>query len=200
MPANETLFITEIKTVTMKLTFLTNLFAKSPLGSAEKRAEVCQGALHNIIFGFAGVWVPFLALMYFGYFRTREAIMDGECLNFAIILSAVSLGFFVKETQINLRRREMLTYAGLMIAMLVGVITRTALAFASKFQGAQIQVNMVCWVTVILVGLAILLNFRLFTLELETMDSSAVKNKLNQPAQTLSTEAKAHSKVDDIKL
>jgi hypothetical protein len=120
----------------------------------------------NIVFGFAGVWVPFLALALFGYLRIKEAIADGEFVMFAVTLSAVSLGFFVKEPQINLKKQEMPTYIGLMLAMIVGIITRVALSLGSKFPQLPLNMTVVIWVTVLIVPLAILLNFRLFTTSL----------------------------------
>lgn len=172
----------------------------SPFSSPEKRVEVYQWFLHNIIFGFAGVWVPFLALLFFGYWRTQEALLDGEFVMFAVTLSAVSLGFFVKETQINLKKQAMLTYAALMLTMLVGVITRTALAFASKFSAVQLQMPIVIWVTIALVVLAILLNFRLFTLELAFNNRRAVEEKINEAAKELAAQAKENTRVDNIAL
>jgi hypothetical protein len=176
----------------------TELWNRSPLGTVDKRAEVCQWLLHNIIFGFAGAWVPFLALGFFGHWRKDEALRDGELVMFAVTLSAVSLGFFVKETQTSLRKRAILTYAFLMLVMLVGVITRTALAFASKFDVVTLHMPMVTWVTIALVTGAAILNFRLFTLELESLDRKTVADRLNAPAMQLSAQAASANQVDGI--
>jgi hypothetical protein len=177
---------------------LSELWSRTPLGTLDKRVELIQWLFHNIILGFAGAWVPFLALGFYGHWRKEEALRDGELVMFAVTLSAVSLGFFVKETQTSLRKRAILTYAFLMLVMFVGVITRTALAFASKFENATLQMPMVTWVTVALVAAAIALNFRLFTLELESLDRNTVEDRLNAPAKQLSAQAASTSRIDGI--
>ncbi|MBV9658018.1 MAG: hypothetical protein JO295_07900 [Verrucomicrobia bacterium] len=119
---------------------------------------------------------------------------------FAITLSGVSLGFFVKETQINLKKREMLTYIGLMLTMMIGVITRVGLAFGNKYPQIPLEMTIVTWVTALIVPVAILLNFRLFTLELESLDHRTVEKALNKPIVEMTAQAKENTEVDDIKL
>lgn len=173
----------------------------STLGSIEKRARFCEWGLHNVVFGFAGIWVPFLALAFFGYFRWREALLDGDLVMFAVTASAVSLGFFVKETQVDLRKTEMFTYAGLMITMIAGVITRVVLAFAAQFSSAaSLQVCFLAVVTCVLVICAIGLNFRLFTLELKSIERKDVERKLYAPAAELSEKAASLNRIDGINL
>ena len=173
---------------------------RSSFGTVEKRGDIYEWFLHNIIYGLAGVWVPFLALYLCGYVRTKEALADGEFVMFAITLSGVSLGFFVKETQINLKKREMLTYIGLMLTMMIGVITRVGLAFGNKYPQIPLEMTIVTWVTALIVPVAILLNFRLFTLELESLDHRTVEKALNKPIVEMTAQAKENTEVDDIKL
>jgi len=173
----------------------------STLGTVEKRARFCEWALHNVVLGFAGVWLPFLALAFFGYFRWRESLLDGDLAMFAVTASAVSLGFFVKETQVNLRKTEMFTYAGLMVTMIVGIVTRTVLAFADQFSPiAPLQLGFLGTVTCALVVFAIGLNFRLFTLELQSIDRKEVEERINAPTAELSERAASLYKVDGINL
>lgn len=173
----------------------------STLGTVEKRARFCEWGLHNVALGFAGVWVPFLALAFFGYLRWRESILDGDLAMFAVTASAVSLGFYVKETQVNLRRTEMLTYAGLMLTMIVGIITRTAIAFANQFpSAAPLSFTFLVYITCGLVICAIGFNFRLFTLELKTIDRAEVEQRVNAPAVELSGQAASLTQVDGINL
>jgi hypothetical protein len=179
---------------------LSSIFTNSRFGTPEKRADVYEWFLHNIIYGFAGVWVPFFALFLCGYVRTKEAVEDGELVTFAVTLSAVSLGFFVKETQINLRKREMLTYIGLMLTMMVGVITRVGLALGNKYPQLPLQMGIITCVTLVIVVLAIILNFRLFTLELDALDRRAVEKTVYQPVVDVMTQAKENAEVDNIKL
>ena len=87
-----------------------------------------------------------------------------------------------------------------MLTMLVGVITRTGLAFGSKYPSVPIDMAIVGWITVFIVPVAIFLNYRLFTFEQELVDRSAVQRKFNQPAEKISAEAREHTSVDNIKL
>lgn len=182
------------------ISWLSEKWQSCPVGTFEKRTEVYQWLLHNIIFGFAGVWIPFLALYFFGYMRIRESLLDGEIVMFAVTLSAVSLGFFVKETQINLRKKETLTYAGLMLIMFIGVIIRTVLAFDAQFPTNKLELPAICWTTGALVVLAVLLNFRLFTIELDSIDRKTFRDAINKPVQDISDKAKDNNQVDNIRL
>lgn len=174
---------------------------KSALGTIEKRARVCEWALHNVVLGFAGVWLPFLAVAFFGYLRWRESILDGDLAMFAVTASAVSLGFFVKESQGDLRKTEMFTYAGLMITMIVGIMTRTALVLSNQFPSTPaLKFELVAPVTCVLVLCAVCLNFRLFTLELKSVDRNEVVQRLNAPAVELSKQAANLTKEDGINL
>jgi hypothetical protein len=176
-------------------------FKQSPILTLEGRAEAWQWLLHNVILGFAGVWVPCLALRLFGVWRFREAFLNGDLTMFAVTLSAVSLGFFTKESQISLRKRKMFIYAGLMVTMIVGVITRTAIAFSTAFPAISIEVAAVELVTVVAVLAALFFNFRLFTAQLtEVITREQVRQAINEPALELTEKAKQNTKVDDIKL
>ena len=179
----------------------TDRWKQWPILTLEGRAEVWQWLLHNIILGFAGVWVPCLALRFFGVWRFEEAFLDGDLTMFAVTLSAVSLGFFTKETQISLRKRRMFTYAGLMVTMIVGVITRTAIAFGRAFPTISMELAVVEIVTIAAVLAALFFNFRLFTAQLtEIITREQVRQAINEPALELAEKAKQHSTVDDVKL
>lgn len=173
----------------------------SILGTVEKRARFCEWGLHNVVLGFAGVWMPFLALAFFGYFRWRESLLDGDLAMFAVTASAVSLGFFVKETQVSLRKTEMFTYAGLMITMIVGIVTRTALAFADQFSSAApLQLGFLGVVTCALVACAIGFNFRLFTLELAVLSREQIRERLGEPVREMAEQARENSEASGVKL
>lgn len=168
-----------------------------------KKNEFYQWLLHNLIFGLAGVWMPFIALSFAGKWRVKEVFLDGSLLMFAVTLSAVSLGFFMKETQINLRSKEMLTYVGLMITMIIGTVGLTALTFTNSFQAIPLNMVVVYPVSSIVAILAVILNFRLFMITVETeapVDRAAVERKINADVLELREQAKSESKVGDIKL
>jgi hypothetical protein len=168
-----------------------------------RKSEFYQSLLHNLIFGLAGVWMPFIALAFVGKWRVREVFLDGSLLMFAVTLSAVSLGFFVKETQINLRSREMLTYVGLMMTMTVGILGLTALTFSTSFQAITLNMLVVCSVSTIIALLAVILNFRLFMITIENelpLDRLVVESKLNADAVEIREQAKSENKVGDINL
>lgn len=173
----------------------------SILGTVEKRARFCEWALHNVVLGFAGVWVPFLALAFFGFLRWHETLLDGDLAMFAVTASAVSLGFFVKETQVSLRKTQMFTYAGLMITMIVGIVTRTALAFADQFSSvAPLQLGFLGVVTCGLVVCAIGFNFRLFTLELAVLSREQIRDRLSEPVREMAEQARENNEASGVKL
>jgi hypothetical protein len=174
---------------------------KSILGTVEKRARFCEWGLHNVVLGFAGVWMPFLALAFFGYLRWRESLLDGDLAMFAVTASAVSLGFFVKETQVSLRKTEMFTYAGLMITMIIGIVTRTALAFADQFSSAApLQLGFLGVITCALVLCAIGFNFRLFTLELAVLSREQIRERLSEPVREMAEQARENNEASGVKL
>ena len=176
-------------------------WTNSPFGTLERRSLVYEWLLHNIILGFAPVWVPAFAFLIFKVFSWKNAVLDGEMIMFAVTLSAISLGFFNKETQLRLRKQEMLTYLGLMLVMLLGVIVRTALALAKEFKDQLVlDSHFVCWMTVALVVMAILLNFRLFTIELNSSSSRGIREVINQPVTQMTAAANQANNVDGIQL
>lgn len=167
----------------------------------ERKPEAQQWLLHNIFFGFGGVWIPFLALCLFGHLRIKSTLCDGHLIMPVVTLSAVSMGFFMKETQINLRKTETLTYVGLMGTVIVGIIVMIALAFGTEFQGtAKLNIPVLAGVTLPVVVLAVILNFRLFMLSLEAVDREKVKQTLEEPIVRLTEEAKQGTSVDNVKL
>lgn len=169
-----------------------------------RKNEFVQWALHNIIFGLAGVWMPFLVLILFGRLRTKEIFTDGSLLVFTVTLSAVSLGFFIKETRINLRIAHTLTYAILMITMIMSVLGLTALCLAPIFAASTppLPLNMPCVYTgtVALVFMAVFSNFRLFLTELTVSQIDVIAEKYNAPADKLALEAKAATSADGVRL
>ena len=182
---------------------LKTLWIQSPFGSLEQKAEAHQWLLHNIIFGFSGVWIPFLALALFGHLRTSENFLDGHPIVAAVALSAASMGFFVKETQINLRKSEMPTYVVLMVTMVLGIIVMIALAFGNQFSTtttAQLNMPVLVCMTVLVVLLAVFLSFRLFTLGVDAVDREKVKQTLEKPITQLTEEAKQSTRVDNVNL
>ena len=107
----------------------------------------------------------------------------------------------MKETQINLRKTETLTYVGLMGTVIVGIIVMIALAFGTEFQGtAKLNIPVLAGVTLPVVVLAVILNFRLFMLSLEAVDREKVKQTLEEPIVRLTEEAKQGTSVDNVKL
>lgn len=183
------------------ITTIKTKWARSPFVAPERKAEAHQWLLHNIFFGFGGVWIPFLALCLFGHLRILQTLFDGHLVMPAVTLSAVSMGFFMKETQINLRKAEMPTYAGLMGTMIVGVIVMIAIAFGNEFpQAATLSVPVLAGVTGIIVLLAVFLNFRLFMLSLDAVDREKVKQTLEKPVVQLTAEAKQGTSVDNVRL
>ena len=187
-----------------------NKIEASFLRLMDRRSEFYQWLLHNIIFGLAGVWMPFVVLACFGRWRVREVLTDGSLLMFVVTLSAVSLGFFFKETRISLRRAHTLTYAALMLTMIFGVLVLTALFLAPVIASSNtstitssrvpIQLNLpfIYWSTGILTLLAIISNFRLFLTELSGIET--VNRRLNSVADSLTQAAGTAQEVDGVSL
>jgi len=169
-----------------------------------RRSEFYQWFLHNIIFGLAGVWMPFVVLMCFGKWRIKEVFTDGTLLCFCVTVSAVSLGFFFKETRVGLRKAYTLTYAALMLTMILSVLGLTALFVAPVFAASTppIPLNMpfIYSGTVILVFMAVFSNFRLFMAELTSVDIGTIDHTYNAPADKITAAAKAAHNVGDVRL
>ena len=178
----------------------------SPFVTGERRALVCEWFFHNIVVGFAGVWLPLLALLCLGIFNPKKAILDGEFVVFAVTVSAVSVGYFVKEGSLKTRRSEIITYVGLMSVTLLGVLVRTVLALTGEF-GNVLHPNMhlLAWLTLVLVVAAIVLNFRLFAIQLDLEEKK--ENPQNPPPgsdareiSAMTDAAKKNSKIEGVQL
>lgn len=148
--------------------------------------------------------MPFVVLLCFGKWRVKEVFTDGSLLIFTVTLSAVSLGFFFKETQLSLRKAHTLTYAALMLTMILSVLGLTALFVAPVFAASTppIPLNMpfIYWVTGVLVVMAVFSNFRLFMAELSGTEIGIIEEKYNAPADRLTAQAKAATTADDVEL
>lgn len=180
-----------------------SLFRK-PFTTPERRAQVYEWSFHTVVMGFAGVWLPLVALLCFNVFNPKKAVLDGEFVVFAITLSAVSVGYFIKETPLKTRRTEIATYIGLMTVTLLGVILRTVLALAGEF-GKQLVPNskLIAVLTILLVGLSILLNFRLFAIQLElqeTAEAPPVAPPGTTEVANITAEAKVHTVAAGVKI
>jgi hypothetical protein len=162
-----------------------------------RRNELYQWALHNLVFGLAGFWLPFVLLRFFGKFRAMDAFGNQSLLMFSVTSCAISIGFFVKETQVKLRRAYTLTYAGLMITMLISVLGLTAIIMASAFVNTQppvtLDMEFICILSVVTVLTAILLNFRLFMVEHNVPQPEAIERHFSQDADNLIEQGNAET-------
>lgn len=169
-----------------------------------RRSEVYQWILHNIIFGLSGVWMPFVVLRCFGKWRIKEVFTDGSLLIFTVTASAVSLQFFLKETRVNLRKAHTLTYAALMLTMILSVLGVTALLLAPIFAASTppmlLDMPFIYWGTSALVFLAVFSNFRLFMAELTGAEIPIIAARYNAPADRLTAEANAATSAGDVQL
>lgn len=165
----------------------------------EHRGEVWEWFFHNIILGLAGFWLPLLFLSFVGKIPWKEGILSGDLAVFAITLSAVSLGFFYRETQVRLRKKQMITYSGLMLVMLVGVAIRTALAASTTFPD-KIPLSF-GWVLIATLGLmasAVILSYKLFVLEVTLLNREEIKENINQPFAQMAATANEATKAGDV--
>ncbi|WP_138086548.1 hypothetical protein [Phragmitibacter flavus] len=180
--------------------YCSEVWTNSPLGTFERRVEVYQWGFHNIILGFAGIWVPLLALSFFGLFRKEALILSGDIPMFAVTLSAVSLGFFVKETQLVLRKRAIVTYILLMLTMIVGVIARSMLALYPTTPSLQLDMTLVKWVTIALVVIAVFSNFRLFMIQIDSTSPAKIQKEFDKNADQMSEQAKTGNQASGVRV
>lgn len=176
---------------------LLNVFRK-------RRNEFYQWGLHNLVFGLAGVWMPSVLLLCFGQLRIMDAFINGSILMFSVTSCAISIGFFVKETQVRLRRAYTLTYAGLMVTMFISVLGLTAIITAGAFKNTQppitLDMPVIYALSVFAVLSAIVLNFRLFMAEQGGLEPSAIEQRLSQDADTLTNQARRETLASGVHL
>ncbi len=169
-----------------------------------RRNQFYQWALHNIIFGLAGVWIPFVLLQLFGQIRIKEVFMNGSLLMFAVTSCAISIGFFVKESQLKFRRAYTLTYASLMVTMLLSVLGLTAIIVAGAFKNTQppiqLDMPMIYALSIFAVLAAIALNFRLFMVEQDSLDPETIERRLSQDADRLTQQARQTNQASGVAL
>jgi hypothetical protein len=159
-----------------------------------RRNEFYQWALHNLVFGLAGVWIPFVFLLCFGKLTIIEAFTNGSILMFSVTSCAISIGFFAKQTQVRLTRAYTLTYAGLMVTMLISVLVLTAIITVGTFKSMQppitLDMPVIYTLSVFVVLSAIVLNFRLFMAEQGGPQPSAIERQLSQDADRLTDQSR----------
>jgi hypothetical protein len=123
---------------------------------------------------------------------------------FSVTSCAVSIGFFVKETQVRLRRAYTLTYAGLMVTMFVSVLGLTAIIIASTFKNTQppveLDMSVIYTLNVITVLAAIGFNFRLFMAEQGGPQPAEINERLNQDADNLTNQARQQTHAAGVQL
>lgn len=168
--------------------WLANILGFLCLREKSDREALLDWFYHNIFLGFSGVWMPLFAVAFFIAIPFEKTFLGGDLVMFAVTLTAVSLGFFVKETQTDLRKRARWTYYGLLTTMILAVVTRTVVAIGDATQKTP-DGNFIKVASVILIVAAILLNYRLFTLELFSRDLEKVEEEINGPAKDLALAA-----------
>jgi hypothetical protein len=169
-----------------------------------RRNEFYQWALHTLVFGLAGAWMPFVILRFFGQFRILDTFTTQSLMMFSVTSCAISIGFFVRETQVRQKRFYALTYAGLMVTMLISVLGLTAIIMAGAFKHTQppvmLDMDFICKLSIVAVVAAILLNFRLFMAEQGGPEPSAIERRLSQSADTLTNQARQETHASGVHL
>jgi hypothetical protein len=169
-----------------------------------RRNELYQWVLHTLVFGLAGAWMPFVLLRFFGQFRMMDAFTNQSLLMFSVTSCAISIGFFVKETQVRQKRFYALTYAGLMVTMLISVLGLTAIIMAGAFKNTQppvrLDMDFICTLSVAAVVAAILLNFRLFMAEQGEPHAALIEQRLSQEADRITDQAKKEISASGVQL
>lgn len=168
----------------------------------DRKNEFYQWILHNLFFGLAGVWIPYLLLGLLGQFRQPNELTYQSLLMFSVTSCAISMGFFVKETQTKLKATHALTHILLMVTMLIGVLALSSVILVGGFKEVQPPIALcmpfISWLTYTVVAFAICLNFRLFMVEQDIPKFPKIESQLNEDVDHLTQQAKEQNEASGV--
>jgi hypothetical protein len=166
----------------------------------EKKADLRQWAFHNIVIGLAPVLVSWIILAFGGVVELTGSFLDGTLMIFGVTLSGASLGFFAEQTKLRLKEFEGGIFAGLLITVILGTCGFTGVIALARFAPHVLFNPAVFMLSLTVVILACVFNFKLAAVRLAYSDEMLLKRMQEFETAHLRKKAEEAQEVGGVKL